>query len=132
MSKNRSLPEPYNVAEAVEAVFGCKWSLRILELIRNGTNRPGSIEHALPGLSQKVQSHYFRRMMALGILERVVFPEVPPHVEYRLTRFGERFVPILDGIRQLQQELDSEPRRELPGSTAGNAELPSEKFHFDD
>jgi len=107
MSKKISSPECNNVAAAVEAVFGCKWSLRILELIRNGINRPGAIEHELPGLSQKVQSYYFRRMITLGILERVVFPEVPPHVEYKLTNFGEQFVPILDAIQKLQQELDS-------------------------
>lgn len=107
MSEKNSSRESSNVAEAVESVFGCKWSLRILQLIRSGINRPGAIEHELPGLSQKVQSHYFRRMISLGILERVVFPEVPPHVEYKLTSFGERFVPILDAIQQLQDELDS-------------------------
>lgn len=107
MSKKNSSHGSDNVAEAVEAVFGCKWSLRILQLIRSGINRPGAIEHELPGLSQKVQSYYFRRMISLGILERIVFPEVPPHVEYKLTRFGEQFVPILDSIQQLQNELDS-------------------------
>lgn len=45
-----------NVAETVEAVFGCKWSLRILGLIRAGINRPGTIERALAGLTPKVQS----------------------------------------------------------------------------
>jgi DNA-binding HxlR family transcriptional regulator len=97
--------EAPDVAEVVEAVFGCKWSLRILALIRKGVCRPGAIERELNGLTTKVQNYYFRRMVTLGILERIVYPEVPPHVEYHLTDFGKRFMPILDSIEDLQREL---------------------------
>jgi DNA-binding HxlR family transcriptional regulator len=95
-----------DVAAIVEAVFGCKWSLRILALIRQGICRPGAIARELVGLTTKVQNYYFRRMVTLGILARVVYPEVPPHVEYQLTPFGERFMPILDAIEVLQRELE--------------------------
>jgi DNA-binding HxlR family transcriptional regulator len=98
---------PPDVAATVEAVFGCKWSLRILALIRQGVCRPGAIERALEGLTPKVQTYYFRRMVSLGILDRVVYPEIPPRVEYRLTDFGERFLPILDSIDELQRDLKS-------------------------
>ena len=101
------LAEVPDVAEVVEAVFGCKWSLRILGLIRKGVCRPGAIERELEGLATKVQNYYFRRMVTLGILERLVYPEVPPHVEYQLTDFGLRFMPILDSIEELQHELEA-------------------------
>ena len=94
-----------DVAECVEAVFGCKWSIRILTLIQRGVCRPGEIERSLAGLTTKVQHHYFRRMVSLGILRREVFAEVPPRVEYRLTPFGEKFVPLLQQIEQFQREL---------------------------
>ena len=97
---------PHDVAAAVEAVFGCKWSLRILGLIRQGVNRPGAIERALEGLTPKVQNYYFRRMVGLGILDRVVYPEIPPRVEYHLTEFGQNFLPILDSIADLQRDLN--------------------------
>lgn len=96
-----------DVAEVVEAVFGCKWSLQILGLIRKGTCRPGVIERELEGLTPKVENYYFRRMVTLGILERIVYAEVPPHVEYRLTDFGLRFMPILDSVEELQCELEA-------------------------
>jgi DNA-binding HxlR family transcriptional regulator len=97
---------PHDVAATVEAVFGCKWSLRILELIRQGVCRPGAIERALEGLTPRVQTYYFRRMVQLGILERLVYPEIPPRVEYHLTEFGRHFLPILDSIAELQRNLD--------------------------
>jgi DNA-binding HxlR family transcriptional regulator len=96
-----------DVAACVEAVFGCKWSIRILTLIRRGTCRPGEIERSLAGLTTKVQHHYLRRMVSLGILRREVYAEVPPRVEYRLTAFGERFVPLLEQIERLQNDLAS-------------------------
>jgi DNA-binding HxlR family transcriptional regulator len=104
-----------DVAECVEAVFGCKWSIRILTLIRRGVCRPGEIERSLPGLTTKVQHHYFRRMVALGVLEREVHAEVPPRVEYRLTPFGERFVPLLEQIERLQNQLATEDGSESGG-----------------
>lgn len=102
----KNLAAPPDVAATVEAVFGCKWSLRILELIRQGVRRPGAIERALEGLTPKVQTYYFRRMVSLGILDRVVYPEIPPRVEYHLTEFGMRFLPILDSIAALQRDLN--------------------------
>ena len=101
----KKLSAPHDVAATVEAVFGCKWSLRILELIRQGVCRPGAIERALEGLTPKVQTYYFRRMEGLGILDRVVYAEVPPRVEYHLTEFGLHFLPILDSIAELQRDL---------------------------
>jgi DNA-binding HxlR family transcriptional regulator len=101
-----------DVAECVEAVFGCKWSIRILTLIRRGVRRPGEIERSLSGLTTKVQHHYLRRMVSLGILSREVYAEVPPRVEYRLTSFGERFVPLLEQIERFQREMAGEIDRE--------------------
>jgi DNA-binding HxlR family transcriptional regulator len=103
-----NLQRNVNVAAAIEAVFGCKWSLSILGLIRCGVCRPGAIEREIDGLTPRVQNYYFRRMMELGILEKIIYPKVPPHVEYRLTEFGKRFLPILDSIEQLQQELEND------------------------
>ena len=45
-------------------------------------------------------------MIGLGILEKTIYLEVPPRVEYRLTEFGLRFMPVVDSIKALQRELE--------------------------
>lgn len=101
----RSAPRP-SVAEMVESIVGCKWSLTVLALVRGGTNRPGAMTRATPGLTTKVLNERLAKMLRFGILDRTSYPEIPPRVEYRLTPFGRRFVGILDAIEQLQDSAD--------------------------
>lgn len=98
------------VARMVEDMVGCKWSLAVLAQIRAGTRRPGEIERAIPGLSQKVMNERLRKLARFGIIDRRVYAEVPPRVEYRLTAFGTRFSRLLDGIERLQRSLVQQPR----------------------
>ena len=90
----------------VEDIVGCKWSLSVLKLVREGVRRPGAMQRAVDGLSTKVLNERLRKLQRYGILEKRTYAEVPPHVEYRLTEFGRRFGSILDGIEKLQREMD--------------------------
>ena len=49
-----------------------------------------------------------RKNLEFGILEKQIFQELPPRVEYRVTSFGERFMQILEELESLQQELETE------------------------
>jgi DNA-binding HxlR family transcriptional regulator len=95
-----------DVAGMVEDIVGCKWSLAVLAQIRRGVVRPGAMEHALPGLSTKVLNERLRKLVRYGIVARHAYAEVPPRVEYRLTPFGEKFTKLIDGVEQLQRELE--------------------------
>ena len=98
--ENRDL----TVHRMVEDVMGCKWSLAILARIREGVRRPGAIEHSIPGLSTKVLNERLRKLTHFGVLDRSSFPELPPRVEYQLTRFGDQFVHVLDQIAALRPQ----------------------------
>ena len=100
--------EQPSVKRIVEDVIGCKWSLSVLELVRNGINRPGAMERNVDGLTTKVLNERLRKLTRYGILERTIFAEVPPHVEYNLTDFGDKFVGLLEAIDSLERELKSE------------------------
>lgn len=95
------------VAVMVENIVGCKWSVRLLQLLTNGHNRPSALLKASPGLSTKVMNERLRKMIRFGIIQRTVYGEKPPiEVEYRLTSFGCQFMHILDEIQRLQEAVD--------------------------
>lgn len=102
--KNIAAARP-SVAEMVENIVGCKWSLRVLALVREGVNRPGAMEHAVAGLTAKVLNERLKKLTRYGILDKTVYPESPPRVEYRLSAFGQRFSALLDQIDQLENTL---------------------------
>jgi len=91
-----------------ESVFACKWSARILNLIRQGIKRPGAITRTLDGLTTKVLNECLRRLIDFGLVERTSYPEIPPRVEYNLTSLGERFVIVLDAVEELQIVIDEQ------------------------
>ncbi|TFH92235.1 winged helix-turn-helix transcriptional regulator [Vibrio ouci] len=97
---------PQNSARMVEAIYGCKWSLTVYQLLSAGVNRPGEMVRNVEGLSTKVLNQCLKRNVEFGILDKVVFNELPPRVEYQVTEFGEKFLAILDQLEALQREID--------------------------
>lgn len=96
-----------SVAGMVESVLGCKWTVRLLGLIAGGCHRPSALLRNCPGLSAKVLNQRLRKLVRFGIITRVVHGATPPvQVEYRLTAFGDCFVPVLDAVRRLQAGLE--------------------------
>ena len=102
----KKISEKRQVKQIVEDIIGCKWSLSVISLIRKGVNRPGAMEKSVDGLTTKVLNERLRKLMNFGILDKTIFPEIPPRVEYKLTEFGNKFVGIIDAIEVLENELD--------------------------
>ena len=100
----KKILSPTPVTRMVEDVVGCKWSMTVLSLIAAGVTRPGAMQRQVQGLTAKVLSERLRKLMRYGVVEREVFAEVPPHVEYRLTDFGRRFNAIIEQIAALESE----------------------------
>ncbi len=85
--------------------MGCKWSLVVLQLVRQGVCRPGAMERNIDGLTTKVLNERLKKLVNYGILQKNSYPEIPPRVEYELTSFGKKFVSVLDEIEELNQEV---------------------------
>jgi DNA-binding HxlR family transcriptional regulator len=111
ITKRKKVVPALPASRMVEDIVGCKWSLAVLGAVRGGVRRPGAMEHAIDGLSKKVLNERLRKLVRFGILEKRAYPEIPPRVEYRLTRFGERFSVLMEGVDALQRELDGLRRR---------------------
>ena len=86
------------VATAVWLI-GNKWKLLIIRDLMERPWRFNELLRDLPGLSQKVLTDNLRAMESDGLVERVVYPEVPPHVEYRLSELGRTLEPIINDLR---------------------------------
>jgi len=91
----------------VEDIIKCKWSLTVIGLIGDGIYRPGAMVNAVEGLTTKVLNERLSKLQRYRILERNVFPEKPPRVEYRFSDFGEKFLKIIDAIDDLQQDIEA-------------------------
>ena len=99
-----------NATAIVEDIIRCKWSLTVLDLIYHGTNRPGAMVRETDGLTTKVLNERLTKLQRYGILERTVFPEKPPRVEYQFTQFGRKFLKIIDAINELQYDIEATGR----------------------
>ena len=65
-----------------------------------GTKRFGELKQSIGGISQKVLTSKLREMEADGLVERRVYAQVPPRVEYSLTSLGRTLKPVLDAMEQ--------------------------------
>ena len=65
----------------------------------DGTKRFGELKRSLGSISQKVLTSNLREMEERGLVERRVYPEVPPRVEYSLTEAGASLRPVIDAMR---------------------------------
>ncbi len=85
------------VATTVQ-IIGSKWKLLILRNLLQRPWRFNQLKKDLEGISQKVLTDSLRSMEADGIIDRTVYAEVPPRVEYALNELGETLRPILDAM----------------------------------
>jgi DNA-binding HxlR family transcriptional regulator len=102
MVEKKDLPD-CPVATTV-GLIGNKWKLLIMRDILTGAKRFGELQKSLQGISQKVLTDCLRSMEHDGILNRTVYPEVPPRVEYSLSELGESMRAIIFAMESWGKE----------------------------
>jgi DNA-binding HxlR family transcriptional regulator len=97
-------PTPEAAARAVEDALQLikgRWKLLILfHLFSGQVRRFSALDRAIPGVSQKMLTQQLRQLEKAGLVRRVIYPEVPPKVEYALTDWGQALCPVLDSLLQ--------------------------------
>ncbi|GAF20781.1 transcriptional regulator, HxlR family [Bacillus sp. JCM 19047] len=92
------IPDQCQVNQALEIFVG-KWKLLILlHLIANGTTRFGEFQRAIPNITPKVLTQQLRELEEEDIIERHVYTEIPPKVEYSISTYGKTLEPIFTAM----------------------------------
>ncbi|SDN88498.1 winged helix-turn-helix transcriptional regulator [Alkalicoccus daliensis] len=93
-------PENCRVENALGILVG-KWKpIILLYLLQEGTKRFSELKRSMPGITQKMLTKQLRELEEEDIIERVVYPQVPPKVEYSITEYGRSLEPILEAMHE--------------------------------
>ena len=90
--------------------IGGKWKPVIIYLIRKDCNRFSLLNKAIPDISKQMLVNQLREMEEDKLIVRILFPEIPPRVEYNITDYGRSLFPIIDlmsewGINDLKDSI---------------------------
>ena len=88
---------------AIELV-GRRWTGAILRVLLSGRTRFTDVTGAVPGLSDRLLSERLKELEGEGIVTRLVFPETPVRIEYRLTDKGRALHDVIDAVSRWAEE----------------------------
>ena len=94
MKKNELPPCP---VATLLVLVGTKWKVLIIRDLLTGTKRFKELQRSV-GCSQKVLTDNLRELETNGLVSRKVYAEVPPRVEYSMTKLGATLEPVLDAM----------------------------------
>jgi DNA-binding HxlR family transcriptional regulator len=93
-------PEDCRAVSEILARIGDKWTVLVVELLREGPMRFNELRRTINGISQRMLTLTLRGLERDGLVTRTVFPTIPPRVEYQLTRLGSTLREPLAAIAQ--------------------------------
>ena len=85
--------------EAALDIIGGKWKSIILFRVLEETRRFNELRRLLPNITQRTLTNQLRELERDGLLQRNVYAEVPPKVEYSITDFGRTLEPVLTTLK---------------------------------
>ena len=110
MSKSNEMVQRSPLEAAVDVIDG-KWKIYILWHLQEGPKRNSELLKQIPGVSQKMLTQKLRELEKEKIIVRTVYPEIPPRVEYTLTRFGQKLKPIMMMLEQWGEDYLGELKK---------------------
>lgn len=93
--------------ETTLSLIGDKWKILIIRDLLTGTKRFGELKKSIVGVSQKILTAHLREMEEDGLINRKVYPVVPPKVEYSLTNLGLSLQSVLTSLQEWGNKYNS-------------------------
>jgi DNA-binding HxlR family transcriptional regulator len=85
-------------AETALRILEGRWKLLVLRGLFAGTKRFSELHRSLAGVSHRTLTQQLRELEGYGLIDRKVYPQVPPKVEYSLTPLGQTLKPVVDAM----------------------------------
>src|SRR5882757_1558847 len=105
-----------------EVLYG-KWKLRLLYFIHEGSKRPSELQRKIPDASRRVLNMQLKELEEHDLISRIIYPQVPPRVEYSLTELGQSVIPLISSLGKWGDEHDEHLRLVImkkPGASRFN------------
>jgi DNA-binding HxlR family transcriptional regulator len=97
--KGRKIPLNLNCGlDLIGEVLYGKWKIRLLWFIHEGHKRPSELQRKIPESSRRVLNIQLKELEEHQLVSKIIYPVVPPKVEYSLTDFGETLIPIISTL----------------------------------
>lgn len=80
-----------------EVLYG-KWKIRLLWFINEGHQRPSELQRKIPEASRRMLNVQLNELEAHDLVTKVIYPVLPPKVEYSLTEFGKTLIPVIAAL----------------------------------
>ena len=84
--------------DAAMYMIGGKWKLFILWNLKDEKKRFNQLAKLIPRITQKMLTQQLRELERDKIVTRIVYPQIPPKVEYNLTEIGKKLIPIITNL----------------------------------
>ncbi len=106
--------------EMTLTVISGRWKVLILQQLFGGVKRFNELRRALTGITHKTLTQQLRELEADGIINRKMYPQIPPKVEYSLTKLGTTLRPVLNAMHRWAERHGHELQREVETGRSPN------------
>jgi len=112
MKYDRKIPVNLNCGLdlAGEVLYG-KWKIHLLWFINKGNKRPSELHRKIPEASKRVLNMQLKELEAHELVTKVIYPQMPPKVEYSLTDFGKTLIPVIGALGQWGDKYEDRLRK---------------------
>jgi len=111
MYERKTLPDLNCGLDLIGEILYGKWKMRLLWFIDQGFQRPSELQRKIPGASRRVLNVQLKELESHELVGKIIYPVVPPKVEYYLTDFGKSLIPVIGAIGQWGDEHDQRLRK---------------------
>lgn len=98
MYERKTLPNLNCGLDLIGEVLYGKWKMRLLWFINEGHQRPSELQRKIPDASRRVLNIQLKELEEHELVTKIIYPVVPPKVEYSLTDFGKTLIPVISAI----------------------------------